>query len=215
MAKKSEVVTIKPIEVKTFEVTIRGTSPLIVNKFSDRAKKQIEEKQQKKAKQPRAVRDPKAEFRAACYMMPGSPAALEKNAQYAFPAAGVKKACIQATRFVSGLTMEQAKGAFFIFNCDRRGSAIAIESPTSSRRQFHPTMREDTVRLASPGRPLDLRYRAEFTDWKMTFVVKFNSAYTNADQILNLLNLAGFAVGIGNWRPGCSGMFGMFEVVSS
>jgi hypothetical protein len=34
-------------------------------------------------------------------------------------------------------------------------------------------------------------------------------------QIINLMNLAGFAVGIGEWRVERNGSFGMYEVRSA
>lgn len=211
----AEVVKIKPIERRTFQVTIRGTSPLIVSKFSEKAKRQIEEKQQKKAKTAREKRDPKAEYKAACYMMPGSPEALKAGAKYAIPAQGIKNACVSACKFIEGMPMTRARGAFFIFDLDGTGSWLQIQNPKKSKKVYHPVMREDTVRLASPSRPLDLRYRPEFTEWQVTFLVEYNASFIVPEQIVNLLNVAGFAVGLHEWRPEKNGMFGMFEVVSS
>ena len=48
--KTQEIVTIKPIEMKTVEITIEGDSPLIMHAWSEKAKLMMLEAQQGKAK---------------------------------------------------------------------------------------------------------------------------------------------------------------------
>ena len=75
-------------------------------------------------------------------------------------------------------------------------------------------MREDMVRLATGV--ADIRYRAMYPDWRTNVTVRFNSRVLSAEQIINLFNTAGFAVGVGEWRPlgknGSTNTFGMFHV---
>lgn len=73
-------------------------------------------------------------------------------------------------------------------------------------------MREDIVRLTR-GTP-DVRYRAEFKEWKAVLKVRYNEGAISHEQLINLFNLAGFCSGIGDWRPEKSGMNGMFEVIN-
>ena len=58
----------------------------------------------------------------------------------------------------------------------------------------------------------DLRYRPEYRNWEASFVVEYNPDLIRPEDIVNLLNLAGFGVGIGEWRPQRNGDFGRFEV---
>lgn len=60
----------------------------------------------------------------------------------------------------------------------------------------------------------DIRYRAEFPDWKARVLVRYNANVLSEAQILNLLNVAGFAVGVGEWRPEKDGQYGMFHVAT-
>lgn len=71
-------------------------------------------------------------------------------------------------------------------------------------------MREDMVRIGMGS--ADLRYRAEFTEWETTFALRFNASVTNPGQIANLFKIAGFAIGIGEWRPEKDGSYGMFHI---
>ena len=60
--KTQEIVTIKPIEMKTVEITIEGDSPLIMHAWSEKAKLMMLEAQQGKAKG-KARRDTAGEAR--------------------------------------------------------------------------------------------------------------------------------------------------------
>jgi hypothetical protein len=45
----------------------------------------------------------------------------------------------------------------------------------------------------------DIRYRGEFKTWSATVTVRYNARVLSADQVVNLFNTAGFAVGVGEW----------------
>ena len=51
------------------------------------------------------------------------------------------------------------------------------------------------------GKSADIRHRACFEDWEVTLNVEFNPVALSAEQICNLIDMGGFSVGIGDWRP--------------
>ena len=71
-----------------------------------------------------------------------------------------------------------------------------------------PDIREDFVRVGA--RQADLR-RLEFKHWRVNVVIKVDSDLMNEQDVINLVNRAGFSVGIGEWRPERGGEFGRFE----
>jgi hypothetical protein len=76
-----------------------------------------------------------------------------------------------------------------------------------------PKMREDVVRVAN-GAP-DLRYRPEFGEWSMDLTIDYDGELIGPETIINLLQRAGFGVGLGEWRPSSpksSGEYGRFQV---
>ena len=73
-----------------------------------------------------------------------------------------------------------------------------------------PSMREDMVRL--PNRSADIRYRGQFVEWSATVPLQVNTSSLSIEQIANLFYIAGFAVGVGDWRPEKNGQYGRFEV---
>jgi hypothetical protein len=76
--------------------------------------------------------------------------------------------------------------------------------------------RIDTVRRSGMTAAPDIRHRPEFLDWHTTLTIEYDSNQISPDQIINLINQAGFSSGIGDWRPSSpksSGTHGIFKVV--
>ena len=209
-SKEAEKIVINPPKRKTFKITLKGSTPLIVHKFSDKAAQQIKDKQEQKATNVRGKRDPKAEYLAACYVMPGSKAGA-KGCKYAVGAVTIKAAMVGACRYTDkNVNMTFARGAFHVH-------AEADGLVPLKFKGTHPRMREDAVRL--PNGSLDLRYRPEFDQWSITVAIEYNESVISAEQLVNLLCVAGFHCGICELRPssksGPGGDNGMFEVVTA
>jgi hypothetical protein len=67
-ARAGRTIEIPKISLARLVVTIVGETPLITHRFGERARKQIEEKQQHAPRSARPPRDPEAEFRDALFM---------------------------------------------------------------------------------------------------------------------------------------------------
>ena len=194
--KEKTSVAVLPINVQRFKLKLVGRSTLVVNKFSEKAKKEIADKQQQKAKGPKAKREPNAEYLGSMYVMPGQKVkAGDKGCRYGFPAGAFKKAAVKACRYVDGLDQTYVRGTFFIVT-DRAKDNNLIEIKHDSVE-----MREDIVRLNTIGRPPDFRYRAEFFNWSCTIVIDLDVTSLSVEQLVNLYNRAGFSIGIGEMRP--------------
>lgn len=180
------------INVKEIEITLVGDSPLICHAWSQKAKKEMLDKQQKKAKQAKEAKNPDRDFQESLYHLSGG--------GYGFPAVAFKSAAVDACSHIDGVTKVEARGAFHI-----NGDMVRVDG--------EPTKREDMVRVGMGT--ADIRYRGEFRTWKATIKLRYNANVLSAEQINNLFNTAGFAIGIGEWRPQKDGSFGMFHVEST
>jgi hypothetical protein len=190
--KKEENVRIAGLQRVRMRVPIKGLSPLLCNKFSDRQKDKIEAKQQKESSVAcgREKRNPDQEFKDSLYKM--------EDGRYGFPASGFKKAMVSAAGFTGGqLKKTTMRGAFHIV-----GDMAAIKGS--------PRQHTSTVRLKNGA--ADMRYRAIFDEWETELDVLYNESVISKEQIIQLIHLAGFSVGVGDWRPERSGSFGMFDV---
>lgn len=208
-ALKKEVGIILPaLNLQLMEILLVGESPLIVHAWSAKSKREMLDKQMKAAKGAREAKDPLADFEASMYRL--------ADGGYGFPSVAFKGAAVTAGTSVAGLTKIQARQAFHIVGEDAniRGAFEGSVSRVNLARIEGgvPQMREDMVRVGMGS--ADLRYRAEFAAWHTRVLVKFNANVLSEAQILNLLNTAGFAVGVGEWRPEKDGQYGLFHVAT-
>jgi len=188
---------LKPLDIKNAVFNIRGTSPLIMNRFDEKAKQEMLEKQQKKTKKPKEARDPEAEFKRSLYVLP--------DGRTAFPADSLKLAMLRGAKML-GMVMTDARSSFFVKGVysERDGrELIPVNGNVQSR--------EDVVKIGM-GTSM-LRYRGQVVDWSMEVSIRYNASMVSEEQLLNMLNAAGFGCGIGEWRPERDGCFGTFEVV--
>ena len=185
-------VTIPPMNLQTLEIVLVGDSSLISHAWAEKAKKMMLDKQMKKAQQSKEAKVPDDDFAAARY--------ITADGRDGFPAAGIKKAIANAFRFSDGMKKVEINGALHV---QPGTELLPIDGPP-------PVMREDTVKI-SMGKT-DIRFRPEYRDWSMEFDIVFNGRAISPEQIVNLVNIAGFGIGIGEWRPERSGQFGMFHV---
>lgn len=205
---KEEVgIVLPPLAIQLMEVTVCGDTPLIVHAWSAKAKKEMLDKQMKTAKQAKAPKNPKEDYESSLYRLGDG---------FGFPSVGFKAAAVTACTSVAGITKIAARQAFHILGEDidvtgafegtkARLNLVRIEGSS-------PSMREDMVRVGMGT--ADLRYRGEFADWHAKLLVRYNANVLSESQILNIINVAGFAVGVGEWRPEKDGMNGMFHVAT-
>ena len=205
-AEKKEI-TIKPIKIKEVEITIKGLSPLIVNNFSEKSKRQILDAQMKVTKE-KELRNPIEDGMRACYWLTPMPEefteesfekALKEGARFGFPSKGIK-ASIVSGAFRNNMTKDKVSlyGAFFIPD-------ELVEIKYESMR-----IRNDYVRIAHGG--TDVRFRPEFDNWTMTFKMRYNENAYSLENILDFINLGGFSCGLGEMRTEKGGNFGSYEV---
>jgi len=202
-AAKTAGIELPPLNIQTLKVTLIGDSPLIVHAWSPKALKQMADKQQKKASAGREAKDPWADFCGSMYWLserPEKPTEEDvESARFGFPAIAFKAAAVTACTSIGGVTKVAARQAFHV-----EGEMVEIKSAEP------PSMREDVTRVGMGV--ADLRYRGEWQKWSVELLVKFNGNLMSAEQVVSLFDTAGFAVGVGEWRPERDGPYGRFHV---
>lgn len=192
--KEPSAMIVPAIEIKNYNITVEGDSELVVHAWSDKAKKEMLDKQMGKARAKKEPKDPQRDYENAFYRLP--------DGTYGFPSIGFKAAIVSAARQVEGFTMVYLRGAFHI-----TGDLVPIEG--------EPRMREDMVRIGNgPSSTTDIRYRPGFPQWRVVLPVRLNSRALTMEQLVHLINQAGFSVGVGEGRPEKKLAWGMFHVVS-
>ena len=214
-------IALPAMDLGYFMVKIVGDSPLIVHKWTVKAKQEILDKQMKKAANGKEAKNPVQDYLNSLYWLDDTGASIETPAELAdatpetpfediqkvlekgrfgFPACAFK-ACALDAGYQQGVITKKttSRGAFHIL-----GEYAVIEGSL-------PQMREDMVTVGGMTKVPDIRYRPEFPTWQTTLNIRYNKKAISKEQIINLLNYGGFCNGVGEWRPSRDGSFGTFH----
>lgn len=188
-------IEIDKIDSEVLNVPIIGTTPLIINRFSEKAKRIMLAAMQGQ-KLPKERKDPEADYEGAFYRLP--------DGQPGMPAIAFKSATVGGARFYSGITMTALRQFLFF-----RGE-VGADGQQLYRIEGEPRMREDVVRVNRGG--ADLRYRPEFPEWRAVIRVVYVKSALTRGSVLSLIDAGGMGVGVGEWRPEKGGDFGTYAV---
>ena len=209
----TEVIEIRPIEIKKVTIRIVGDTPLIMHAGSEKAKRMMLEAQMGVAKgKKKEAKNPVDDFIRSMYWLTQMPEdgtmesfeeASANGARFGFPVTAFKQAAISAAyRMGWAKDKMSMRGAFFI-DSDENGM-IEIHSDT-------PEMREDMVKVGMGT--ADIRYRGEFKNWYADLTISYNAnGQYSLENIVNMINAGGYVCGVGEWRPERDGQNGMFHV---
>lgn len=189
-------ITLKSIDLKTMDLTIVGTSILVQHRFAEKARKQMRDKHAGKKTKSREARKPEAECDAALHRT--------KKGLIGIPAGAVKACLINTAHKDLGIEKTLVRKSLYI-ECEDSNGVIPI------RYKKDPVMREDVVRVGNGS--ADLRYRPEFAPgWECDIRITYNTGNLQPEDIVNLMNQAGFGTGLLERRPEKGGDWGRFEV---
>lgn len=183
---KSKSITIPKLLIHTLKIPVVGITPLLMCKFDEKVKRQMEEKTEGKAKNAKQPKDPEAEWNAARH--------ISADGWDGIHAGGIRAAIIDAARSVDGLTMTELKQAIFIkadgWSKDGTPLVRIIGAP-----EKHSGMCRTTTGVAYP------RHRPIYREWSAVITLTINGHILNEEQAVNLVSIAGFTCGVGEWRP--------------
>lgn len=198
---ESVEVKIAPPNIQSVEYIIRGTAPLVIHRFTEKAKKQIRDKQlagsQAKKGVKREPRDFDADFQQARH--------ISTEGWDGFPASAIRAAIISACRLV-GFKMTMAKLSVFIhadgFDHIEGTPLVRIIGP-------EPRKLESMVRVGIGGSGTDISIRPQWTEWGARLRIDFDADQFSISDISNLLSRVGIQVGICEGRPDSKNSAGM------
>ena len=189
-----------------YRIRVRGVTPLLMDNgaagLDTRSPANIEKAQiAKKTGSNRTVADEVRLRELECFVS----LYLNEDGTPTLPAAAFRKNIESAARKLrqgaqvrEGLIVEEVEE----FDYDPSLGTTAAELALSA--QF-------TVGVGV-GRGRVLRTRARFDNWAATFRIDVDPELVDREQLLVWLDIGGRRLGVGNWRPEKSGVFGRFEV---
>ena len=197
-----ENIHIAPPNIKIGEVWIKGTAPLVIHKFSDKAKLQIMQKQAAgstaNTKKKREAKDFDEAFNAARH--------ISFDGWDGIPAAAFRCACIDACRLV-GFKMTMAKMSIFILEdgWDKDEGTPLVKIIGGAPRRL-----DSMVRIGSGlAKTVDVAVRPQWIEWGARLRFKYDADQFTASDVVNLVNRAGMQCGVCEGRPNSSASNGM------
>jgi hypothetical protein len=202
----------KQTDYLRFSIWIVGDTPLITHAWSEKAKREMLQKQVKATKGGKEARNPDEDFVNSLYEM--------GDDTYGFPAMGIKNCILSAAHKDRGIPRTAVLQALWLdANMVRVRPALSsaiCDMPLVRIYGSEPSCREDMVKIgAGINKIANLAYRAQFTVWAMKVSGKFNSNILTPEALAFLIVEAGTAFGLGEWRNERRGLFGAFHLADA
>ena len=207
-AKKNEqVIELKPINPITITVTIEGTSDLVLNKMNDPTARTLTDARKDKAKNLEKPNEWE-QIITAVHWLKGKPTdmsekglkdALKNNAP-CLTAFGLKKS------FADAVVRNEISQYATKFN-----ASVNVVGQGDNLVPIKFAEHHVDEKLMSPkkGAPVLVRLN-RFSGWSADITISFVDTAYSMEQIINIVNLAGFGLGIGSGR---SSGYGRYKVV--
>lgn len=184
------VVTIKAPNFKTAAFKIIGNAPLVIHKFSTKARRQIMATQSGgKSSQSKKDRQPK-DFQAVY----DEARHISTDGWDGMPAGAFRSAMVSACK-IAGYVMTRAKLAVFI-----EADGVDGDDGTPLVR-IHGTPQKHEGHARNDNGSIDVRVRPMWLEWHAMLRVRYDADMLTATDITNLLMRAGLQVGIAEGRP--------------
>ncbi len=193
---------IRPVETRTMDFVLVGTSPIILNRMSEKARHELLMPTGRKTsaeKQANLKHDPIAEFQASPYILTDESA----PSYLAVMASAVKGAMMTAALDLPGAKKAQIGRLVYV-----QGEYAPVFGV--------PKLHMSIVRSADMNRTPDVRTRSIISQWAVLISVRFVVPMLNDQSIANLIAAGGVTAGIGDWRPEKGkGSHGQFRVANT
>ena len=200
---KTETIEIKRIETKQVTVKIVGDGDLILNKMNDVSTRQLTDQRKNKAKD-LEVPNEWEQIITAMHWRDGKPTdfseqglidALKNNAP-CITAFGLKKSFGDA---VVRNEIDKYKTKFDnSLNIIAKGGLVPIK--------FTEHYIDEKLMSPKKGSPV-LVHMNRFSGWSAEFTISFTENVYSLEQFINIINLAGFGLGIGSGRTSGYGRY--------
>lgn len=200
-------VVITPPNFQRLAINIKGTTPLVINRFSAKAMQMMRKAQEtgsaSRSRKTREAKDFDALFEGAKH--------ISDDGWEGIHAAAFRNGAISACR-ACGFKMTHAKLAFTVEQdgFDRVDGAPLVRLTEGEAEQWVAPTRNATG-------VIDLRCRPMYREWGATLRIRYDAGMLTGDDVVNLVARVGLQVGIGEGRPDSkmsAGLgFGLFEIV--
>lgn len=191
---KEQIVNFKPLKISSIKVKIVGDSPYMPEPMDMAV---LEKYNKIKSKQSYDKDDLSEEDKVKAKFY------YTENEKYGMPSRAIYNSMI--------------RGSSYLFDIKQGGMRNIKEGVTMQGDILELKYKKLKV-LTHWGRTSGMKgsprkiMRNAFYDWSVTLTISYNENNLSAEQIINVLNWAGFHIGVGGFRKEKTGNFGAFHV---
>ncbi len=210
MAKNVEVIEFKAIEPRRAKITIAGDTDLILNKMNDVTTKQLTDKRKDKAKD---LEKPNMweQVITSIHWLNGKPAEFSEESLKENLNPKVNAPCITAFGLKKSFGEALTRNKISTYSTEFRATMNVIgQGDGLIPIQFTEYHLDEKLMSPKKGAPVLVQLN-RFSGWSATFEISFLENVYSLEQIVNIINLAGFGLGIGSGR---SSDYGRYHVVN-
>ncbi len=196
----AEEISIIEVQQGRFEVCILGKSPLILNRMSEKAARELLLPRKKTAadKAANLKHNPPEEYRASAYKSTGA----NDPTRLLMLSTAFKGAMRSVATDIPGAAKAQIGRLTYV-----AGDYVPIYGV--------PKLFMSITRSADMNKTPDVRTRAIVPEWACRLSVTYVKPILREKDVVNLLAAAGIMRGVGDWRPEKgAGAYGQFSLVS-
>lgn len=198
VAVKDATIYVEPVRTETIALALIGSSPLILNRMSEKAKRELLYPKGRKTtadKQASLKHLPLDEYRASMYVLPEGGDAL----------LGVMASAVKGAMMTAALDLPGTRKAQIGRLVHVRGDYAPVYGV--------PKLFMSVTRSAGMNQTPDIRTRAIVPRWAALVEITYVMPMLTPTAIANLLTAGGVTAGIGDWRPEKGkGAYGQFVV---
>lgn len=207
MAKdKVEVIEIKEVKPQTITVHIVGDTDLVLNKMNDVTTRQLVDARKDKAKK---IETPNQweEIITAIHWRDGKPEDLSEN--------GLADALANNAPCLTAFGLKKSFGEAVVrlgidtYSTKFDASVNIISSGGLVPIRFTEHYVDEKLMSPKKGAPV-LVHLNRFSGWSADITISYIESVYSTEQLINIINLAGFGIGIGSGRRSCG--YGRYHV---
>jgi len=183
--------------IKTYEVTIQGISPLLMNRFNEAAEVSVSSGTRKST---RTKMDPREDAKSRAYIE-------SKTDELYIPGPNIFACLVEAGKFFK---LGKNKVTTMKSSLVPAGMQISELVCSLGTKTFEVDSRR--VVIAAAGGAAVMRHRPRLDEWETTFHVEVDTELFNPELARDIVDAAGKRIGLGDFRPARRGPFGRFVV---
>ena len=207
MAKaKMEVLEIKEVKPQTITIHIEGDTDLVLNKMNDVTTRQLVDARKDKAKK---IETPNMweEIITAIHWRDGKPTDYSEDGL--FEALMNNAPCLTAFGLKKSFGEAVVRLGIDTYSTKFDASVNIISSAGLVPIKFTEHVIDEKLMSPKKGAPI-LVHLNRFIGWSADITISYIDSVYSSEQLINIVNLAGFGIGIGSGRRSCG--YGRYHV---